>query len=88
MEDVRLEVAKRRQEYFFSLERVQNKKQVRTGGLIPKNKIYRIFFEFKEKTGFEFPPPPLSVVLTPHCVHHIKITQERYKIIKVIGKMY
>ena len=44
IEDVRLEVEKRRQADFCSLERVQNKKQVQTGGLIPKNKIYRILF--------------------------------------------
>ena len=38
-------------------------------------------------TGFEVPPPPSSVVLIPHCAHHIKMTQEIYNIIKGIGKM-
>ena len=57
-------------------------------GINIKKKCIEYVFEFKGKTGFEVPPPPSSVVLTPHCAHNITITQERYKIIKGIGKMY
>ena len=73
---------------FFLFGKITKQETSTDRGINTKKNIIEYFFEFKEKTGFEFPPPPLSVVLTPHCVHHIKITQERYKIIKVIGKMY
>ena len=59
---------------FFSLGRVQNNKQVRTGVLIAKTKCIEYVFELRGQTGFEVPPPPLSIGLTPHCAHHITIT--------------